>query len=443
MAIGLPIVPGDFWEARCRAPLLASETEKQEGAGTIERFVSKPVSPAPRLKRFGHWSVLSCLLTIAATLPAAALDIQTAVLRIDYPSLLPLSRLDLPADDSGLAGGLLATEDNRTTGQFLGHDFQTKTVTTTPEKARADFQALVDAGTRLFIILAEADELLALADAAPADALLLNAGAGDVSLRSEECRANLLHVAPSDAMRADAIAQFLAWKRWNRWFLIGGSNEKDIRLTQAYAASAEKFGAQIVEERIFEDTGGSRVSDSGHVLVQRQIPTFTQDAADHDVVVAADASGVFAEYLPYHTWEAALVAGSSGLRPVTWAPTHESWGATQIQRRFEKQSGRYMTESDYQTWLSLRIIGEAVTRTGAGDAPTLRGYILSDAFELAAFKGVPLTVRSWNGQVRQPLLLSNGRMTVSVSPQEGFLHQTSPLDTLGLDAPETSCKEFE
>jgi hypothetical protein len=27
-----------------------------------------------------------------------------------------------------------------------------------------------------------------------------------------------------------------------------------------------------------------------------------------------------------------------------------------------------------------------------------------------------------------------------VSPQEGFLHQSSTLDTLGLDRPETRCK---
>jgi len=39
-----------------------------------------------------------------------------------------------------------------------------------------------------------------------------------------------------------------------------------------------------------------------------------------------------------------------------------------------------------------------------------------------------------------PILLFDGRNTVSVSPQEGFLHQFSELDTLGLDRPETKCK---
>ncbi len=69
--------------------------------------------------------------------------------------------------------------------------------------------------------------------------------------------------------------------------------------------------------------------------------------------------------------------------------------------------------------------------------------MLSDAFELAAFKGQKVTFRSWNGQLRQPILLTDSKITVSVSPQEGFLHQRSPLDTLGIDKPESACKAFD
>src|ERR1700747_3133374 len=61
-------------------------------------------------------------------------------------------------------------------------------------------------------------------------------------------------------------------------------------------------------------------------------------------------------------------------------------------------------------------------------------------FALAAFKGQRLTLRDWNLQLRQPILLSDGRMIVSVSPQEGFLHQVSELDTLGIDRPESQCR---
>ena len=66
--------------------------------------------------------------------------------------------------------------------------------------------------------------------------------------------------------------------------------------------------------------------------------------------------------------------------------------------------------------------------------------MLSPDFEVADFKGVALTLRPWNLQLRQPILLTDGRGTVSVSPQEGFLHQVSELDTLGFDRPETKCK---
>ena len=63
-----------------------------------------------------------------------------------------------------------------------------------------------------------------------------------------------------------------------------------------------------------------------------------------------------------------------------------------------------------------------------------------ELFALAAFKGQKLTLRDWNQQLRQPILLSDGRTVVSVSPQQEFLHQVSELDTLGVDRPETKCK---
>jgi len=67
-------------------------------------------------------------------------------------------------------------------------------------------------------------------------------------------------------------------------------------------------------------------------------------------------------------------------------------------------------------------------------------YMKGADFSVAAFKGQKLTIRDWNLQLRQPILLFDGRNTVSVSPQEAFLHQVSTLDTLGLDRPETKCK---
>jgi ABC transporter substrate binding protein (PQQ-dependent alcohol dehydrogenase system) len=195
-----------------------------------------------------------------------------------------------------------------------------------------------------------------------------------------------------------------------------------------------------VQERTFEDTGGARRTDSGVTQIQRQIPVFTQSAPDYDVLVAADESEVFASYLPYRTWDARPVAGSAGLVPKSWDAAHDQWGANQLQNRFVAMFSRRMTALDGQAWMAARMIGEAASRTRSADPKALLAFLKSPDFALAAFKGQRLTLRDWNQQLRQPVLLTDGRTIVSVSPQESFLHQFSELDTLGYDRPETRCK---
>ena len=379
------------------------------------------------------------LLSAAA---ADALEIRTGVLRIDYPTLAPISRYELTPEDLGFAGAVLATEDNTTTGQFLGHTFESVTVAAAPEEADAALEDLLAQEPQAVVIVARADDLLRLTDAIGDRAVVFNAGAPDTALRDADCRGNLLHTVPSHNMRADAVAQFAVWKRWPRWYLVHGSNPEDRLLARAYRDAAAKFGARIVDETEIEDTGGSRRTDSGHVLVQRQLPVLLQDARDHDIVVAADASDVFAPYLPFNLWTPRPTMGSAGLRPVSMHGAHEAYGATQFQRRFEALTRRYVQDEDYDTWVAVRAVGEAVTRTGSDDPMVLLDFMLSPAFELGVFKGLGVSFRDWNGQLRQPMLLYDGRITVSVSPQDGFLHQSSPLDTMGLDRAESACTAF-
>ena len=66
--------------------------------------------------------------------------------------------------------------------------------------------------------------------------------------------------------------------------------------------------------------------------------------------------------------------------------------------------------------------------------------MLSPEFTLPAYKGVSLSFRTWDQQLRQPILIVQPRAMVSVSPEKGFLHQRTPLDTLGFDQPESTCK---
>jgi ABC transporter substrate binding protein (PQQ-dependent alcohol dehydrogenase system) len=156
--------------------------------------------------------------------------------------------------------------------------------------------------------------------------------------------------------------------------------------------------------------------------------------------VAADENEVFAGYLPYRTWDARPVAGSAGLRPVTWDPSSESWGGSQLQDRFVRRFHRSMTPRDMQAWTAVRMLGEAASRADSAEPRAIMAYMKSAKFGVAAYKGRELTLRDWDWQLRQPILLSDGRVVVSISPQPGFLHQVTELDTLGFDRPETTCK---
>jgi ABC transporter substrate binding protein (PQQ-dependent alcohol dehydrogenase system) len=379
------------------------------------------------------------LFAATSALAAEPLEIKIGYLRAPE-SKAAISLLEVPPDNDGIAGARLAIADNNTTGKFLDQHFTLDDVRLKEaEDPVAAVAALAGRGVSIVIADLPADALLKAADAGH-DLLFFNAGTSDDRLREEDCRANVIHTAPTRSMLADALAQYLVWKKWRRWLLVSGSHPKDRLYADALRRAAGRFGAKIVQERVFDDTGGARRTDSGIVQIQRQIPVFTQSAPDYDVLIAADESEVFASYLPYRTWDARPVAGSAGLIPRAWDAAHDQWGANQLQNRFAAMFSRRMTERDGQAWAAARMIGEAASRKRTADAKAMLEFFKSPDFSLAAFKGQRLTLRDWNLQLRQPILLSDGRTIVSVSPQESFLHQVSELDTLGYDRPETKCR---
>ena len=346
-----------------------------------------------------------------------------------------LSNLDVPPDNEGAAGGEISIHDNNTTGRFLKQEFSLETAIL--DKDADPVQAMEEMaakGIHFFVLDVGADAVLKLADAAKGKQILFfNATAPDNKLRSAECRANVMHIGPSRSMYTDALAQFLVRKRWRNWFLVTGKRQGDGLFAAAVKKSAKKFGAKVVEEK--EWTFGP----DARRTAQAEVPAFTQ-GIDYDVLFVADEIGIFGEYLAYRTWEPKLVVGTQGLSASTWHRTHEQWGSAQLQSRFVKRFKRRMRAKDYQVWAPIRSIGEAATRTNSNDFAKMEAYLKGKDFELAGFKGLPLTFRDWNWQLRQPILLIQPAALVSVSPQEGFLHEVSVLDTMGEDKREAACK---
>lgn len=381
------------------------------------------------------------LLAFVRGAPAAgAALIDLAYLSLAAPRSFPLTYLDQPPADEGLQGARLALADNNTTGSFTGQQFRlAETVVPPGGDVKAAFRQLVASGHRLFVTDLPADQLLAVADLPEArDVLLIDAADKDDRLRGADCRRNTLHVMPSYAMLADALVQYFVYKRWANMLLVVGPAPADKDYAEALRRSARKFGVRIAADKPWTYDPGARRTDTGHYQIEAEVARFTQGLS-YDMLVVSDEGDEFGDELGYRQTLPRPVAGTQGLVSAAWARPFEQWGATQLQNRFLRRAHRWMTERDFGAWMGVRAYGEAATHGNTADPRGIIDFMRGPRFEMAAFKGARLTFRDWDGQLRQPVLLADDRSLVSVSPQPGFLHQYSELDTLGVDRPETKC----
>lgn len=387
--------------------------------------------------RAGCLLALACFTALANAAPTdPALEVKIGYLGF-RPDTGPLLSNVIPEpEDTGLRGAELAVIDSNTTGRFLKHRYALQShAAESSDQLIEDARGLHADGLRLFIVNAPASTLQQLAEAMP-DSLLINAGSASDELRASKCLANVLHTLPSRSMLADALGQFLAVRRWNRWLLISGPTEEDQAYVAALKRAARRFGHRIIEEKPWSFDNDQRRS------AQAEMPVFTQ-ATEYDVVVVADERGDFGEYVPYHTWLPRPVVGTQGLTPTGWHKTVETYGAAQLQKRFEAHANRWMNDRDFAAWIGVRSLATAITKLGATDPQAIRQLSLSETLPVDGFKGRKLTFRPWNGQLRQPVALVHPRGLVTNSPQDGFLHPTSELDTLGFDRPESECRLSE
>jgi ABC transporter substrate binding protein (PQQ-dependent alcohol dehydrogenase system) len=370
--------------------------------------------------------------------PALAVEIRVAYIHRKLPSPAAYE-IDPTPEDEGIAGGAMAVRDNNTTGRFTGQSYAFEDVglgeSQDPVLAARE---LVGRGVRFLAVDLPADALLSVSDALRAEpAIIFNVSAPDDRLRGADCRRNVFHVAPSRAMQTDALAQFLAFKRWRKLFLVVGPQPADKLYADAMRRAARKFGLQVAAERPWQFGPLARAKGDSPTTADALV--FTR-GVDYDVAVVADEASDFGDYLAYRTWDPRLVAGTQGLTATTWAPTLEAWGAAQAQNRFRRLANRPMRPLDHQVWMAVRAVGEAVTQTKQADPQAVARYLVGPDFTLPAYKGVPLSFRSWDQQLRQPILVVQPRSLVTVAPEKGFLHQRTPLDSLGVDQPESDCK---
>jgi ABC transporter substrate binding protein (PQQ-dependent alcohol dehydrogenase system) len=270
---------------------------------------------------------------------------------------------------------------------------------------------------------------------AAADAVklpVINAGQAADALRQSDCRRNLWHSAPSDRMKADAIAQYLATRRWQQVLLLTGPGADDATRSATVQAAIKRYGLKLVASKPFKLSADPRERDLANPLL------LTGPAVGaYDVVWVVDSDGEFATALSFRTGLPRPVVGDGGLSALAWHPRFERFGAPQVTRRLAKAAGRPMAAHDWSLWIAGKALVAAAT--GAAKKPADFARVLAET-EVDGSKGVALSWRPWDGQLRQPLLLGDAQAVAALAPADGVLHPKNTLDTLGADAPEKLCK---
>ena len=172
---------------------------------------------------------------------------------------------------------------------------------------------------------------------------------------------------------------------------------------------------------------------------KNNISLMTSDS-DADVVFVSDIEGEFGRYLPYQTNNPTPVIGTEGLQAASWHWAWERHGAPQLNQRFERNSQRRMQGPDWAAWAAVKSVIESVLRTKSVDFETVETYLRSERLNLDAYKGSPVSYRSWDNQLRQPVLLHTYNAVVDRAPVRGFLHPTENMDTLGYDQGDRRCQ---
>ncbi len=369
--------------------------------------------------------------------PLRGQPVAVAYVERQVDHLPPLNNEDPPPADEGLVGARLGLDDSNASGRFVGVKLALDIAVVPPDgDILAATRTLIARDHPTFVAVnASAKDVLALADMPEAKGVLfLNMGAPDTRLREGDCRADVLHVAPSRAMLTDALMQFLVFKRWTKVLIVSGPHPGDKLYAEALKRSIRKFGGRLVGD-VGYDAHGADIRDTAldeFTLVTR--------ASDYDVVAVADEADEFGTQLVYNTDLPRPVVGTQGLTPAAWGRPVEAWAAVQLHNRFRKLAGRAMTPTDYAGWLAVHTIGEAAVQLKSVEPEAIRKLILSPGFEVGGFKGRALSFRPWDGQLREPIFDLWSGAVVATAPLPGFLHQSSDLDTLGIDKPESACR---
>ncbi|MBI4608202.1 MAG: ABC transporter substrate-binding protein [Candidatus Rokubacteria bacterium] len=293
----------------------------------------------------------------------------------------------------------------------------------------------------------------ALRDAAQqGDALFLNVGASASRLRGSRCHRHAFHVEASLAMYVGAVQQWLLEQRkLTRWALVTSDSSLGRDIGQVATAFLARRGrAPLATEQVPGGTQdwnpllkrlGGLGPDAVFVgLEESDLPIFLRGYRSAGLTFQLAGAGVDPSAL-----SAGDPADLAGVWPVLWHHELQRFSARELNSRFRRRFGRPLEGRSWAAWAAVKLLGEAIVRTGSGDLAGLLRF-LESAPPFDGHKGRPLTFRDWDHQLRQPMYLVTPRKPEpGREPWKGFevvaeVPARGDLDAIGEPKGESRCR---
>jgi ABC-type branched-subunit amino acid transport system substrate-binding protein len=377
-----------------------------------------------------HLFVLLALLsTQSATAQVDPAKAAAAVLRIGLvlPEIADSddagARLGEAAADSALMGATMAEEEFAFTARLLGLELDVLSARAADAAAarQSAERLVVEEGALALIGGFGKEQALAVAAVAEErEVPFLNIAASHDGLRNEACSRFTFHVSPSAAMYLDALAGWFVRSGFRDWFFVVADHaEGESRYERVRWALRERhFGAREVGKAKVEP--GASTYDSVLEAINAagpQVVLLLLAPEDQlGFLRQAEAAAIEAEIVGFpdaaaqtRTFFAAAIAAGprvgAGYRATAWEATLDAYGARELNARFGRRWGRPMDTPAWAAFQAIKIIYEAVSLGGARTGPGIVEYLDSPETVFDIWKGIGVSFRPWDHQLRQSLYL--------------------------------------
>lgn len=249
------------------------------------------------------------------------------------------------------------------------------------------------------------------------DILFFNVGEPSEALR-RSCYRHTFHIEASASMYLDTLTEWFASKGYRRWFfLYPGSEEGRALYQRALEAVTNHQGQEVgraevpPEHRIYQDIVSQIQRTAPDVILSFLAPE------NQDFLLAQIDTATFRTPIvsfPYPVTQArnywmrirqSTSFAERTYRAALWEATLANGGAREFNDQLSSRTGNPTDPSAWATYAAVKLLLESVLSTGSTEASRLIAHLEDPKTSFDLYKGVPLSFRSWDHQLRQPLFV--------------------------------------